>query len=251
MGGRRWTREEEKILRSEWAEMSGRTLRKKLPGRTACAIAMHGAKLGLPCQSQGKHSISGAARVLGFDYDSTARFISEVGARADALVPVPVTRRRTPKRAAPDVEILGVLLHQRDTRTMPARTWDKARGHTPDVTRRRLRNVGLSIGVSQGQTGRLPEGLLAELEAAGFGRRGDGPWARLWREVLALADRPCAPWLLALAAWDLRQDPATEWVEAMPQGPLVAARRLAGLVVPRAGTVRCGDVAAQREERAA
>lgn len=250
MSGRRWTAAEDAILRREWSELGARSLRRVLPGRTSCAIALRGRALGLPPQAQGRDSVSSAARALGMDYRQTRRLAREAGMRLDPLVPVPVARRTYPKREA-DAEALAAILRQRDARTQAARAWDLARGASHDTSRRRMMRAGLSVGVTQGQRGRVPEALLDELAAGVV----DGPWCELWRRVLAAQDRPCAPWLLALAAWDIREAAAgrgdAEWTELwLPCAVRAAARELAGVVVRRAGTVRCGTTE-RGEERAA
>lgn len=235
MGGRRWTTTEDAILRREWGELGARSLRQILPGRTACAAALRGRVLGLPPQGQGRDSVSSAAVALGLDYGQVRDLARDAGMRLDPLVPVPVARRAHPKREA-DAEALAEILRQRDGRTQTARAWDRAHGASHDTSRRRLARAGLSVGVTQGQHGRVPEGLLAEVE------RGErGPWCDLWRRALATDPRPCAPWLLALAAWDLRAvaegrapREAAEWVGLwLPCAVRAAARQLAGVAAVR------------------
>lgn len=57
-------------------------------------------------------------------------------------------------------------------------------------------------------------------------RAASGPWLDLWRAVLALGDIPCAPWVMALAAWDIAHGGA-EWFEHLPQPVATIARRVA------------------------
>lgn len=62
-----WTRRENAILVREWHDVQPRTLRRKLPGRTWCAIAEHAKLLGLPLGiPQGHVSIKEAARRAGY-----------------------------------------------------------------------------------------------------------------------------------------------------------------------------------------
>ena len=49
---RRWTREEEALLRREWGELGGRELCARL-GRSAKAIVARALLLGLPAQASG------------------------------------------------------------------------------------------------------------------------------------------------------------------------------------------------------
>lgn len=60
-----WTPQEDKILRIEWGDVSARTLREKLPGRSWIAIKLRATRLRLGSPAQGRISIAEAARRAG------------------------------------------------------------------------------------------------------------------------------------------------------------------------------------------
>jgi hypothetical protein len=60
-----WTQAEVDVLLREWGEVSERTLRAKLPGRTWDGIAQQARKHGLPAPSRGLVSVQAAAKHIG------------------------------------------------------------------------------------------------------------------------------------------------------------------------------------------
>lgn len=90
---------------------------------------------------------------------------------------------------------------------------------------------------------RVPVGVFDEVAAGAPGR-----WCAVWRAALAsAAERPvCAPWLLALIAWDLARVPGhADWIEHFaPTGARQRARFIAERVLGLAREARDGREAA-------
>lgn len=247
---RRWTREEEALLRREWGELGGRELCARL-GRSAKAIVAHALLLGLPAQGSGTTPVYAMARRLGCAPQTLCVFAAECGLRLERRARVARQPSRQPHRVC-DADQIEVLYTQRTTRAVTLAAWDRARGVGGGSASRTLRDAGIPTAPKRAMTVRVPDTLLDELAAGVVG----GPWCELWRRVLATQDRPCAPWLLALAAWDIREAAAgrgdAEWTELwLPCAARAAARELAGVVVRRAGPALRSAAAERGEERAA
>lgn len=235
--GRAWTRDEVVILRREWGEVGERTLRAKLPGRTARAIYAKASDLGLPPQSDGRESLEAAARRLGVDELAVRKLVAEGGFTLGLAAPLAARERRYARRAV-DADALEVLLHLRDLRCTTSSAWDTEHGLSRSVTASRVRRAGLPVRRAPGGRVYVPAAVLAEVHA---GRPGAA--CELWRRAVDVArEVSCAPWVLHLAATDLRDGgDAAEWVALwLPQRVEAAARELASPV-----PVRCD------EERAA
>lgn len=233
--GRAWTREELTTLRREWGEVGERTLREKIPGRTVLAIWAKARELGLPPQSDGREGIRPAARRLGIDDLAVRKLIDEAGMTLGHAAPITPRNRRFARRAV-DADALEVVLRQRDLRCTTSHAWDTRHGLTRSVTASRARRAGVTLRGAPGGRAYVPSVVLAEVHA-GL----PGPACELWRRAVEAArEVSVAPWVLHLAATDLRAGDG-EWVGLwLPQRVEAAARELA-----RPGAVRCD------EERAA
>lgn len=234
--GRAWTREELTTLRREWGELGARTLREKIPGRTLAAIYAKARELGLPPQSDGREGIRPAARRLGIDDLAVRKLIGEAGMTLGHAAPISVRPRRFAWRAV-DADALEVILRQRDLRCTTAHAWDTEHGLTRSVTASRARRAGLPLRAERGGRVYVPSAVFAEVHRFELGTA-----CELWRRAVEVArEVSCAPWVLHLAATDLRDGGDAEWVALwLPQRVEAAARELASPV-----PVRCD------EERAA
>lgn len=244
-----WTREDDALLAREWGDISGDLLGEKL-GRSEIACIRRAHELGLPraSESAGRESIAAIGRRLGLSGWAVCVLLREGGWTVHPLAPATQsTRRRRPKRGA-DPSVAEVLCTLRTTRACSLRQWDMERGAEGTAVRL-LAAAGLPRPPGRGHMLRVPTALLDEL-AAGHG----GPWTDLWRRVNAASPRPCAAWLLALAAHNIQCADAKgaelgEWTRwAVPPSVLHLARCIVGAATgPEA--VRCDDRRA--EERAA
>jgi len=78
-----WTPQEDKILRIEWGDVSARTLREKLPGRTWAAIKVRAVRLRLGSPAQGRISLAEAARRAGFSTAFVEQILRARGVRIE------------------------------------------------------------------------------------------------------------------------------------------------------------------------
>lgn len=241
-----WTREEDALLRREWGELGGRELVARLH-RSANAIVRRACNLGLPPSGAGRASVKALGRRLGCTAFAVDSFARECGMRLDALHPVSRLSRGSGRRGG-DADQIEVLYALRVSRVVTLRAWDVSRGRSGGAASGLLRAAGLPGARGRRLLLRVPEALLDELAAGVV----DGPWSALWRRVAALSERPCASWLLALAAWDLRAvadgrapHDAAEWTDLwLPGAVRAAARSLAGVVMAR--PVRAGVLGKER-----
>lgn len=233
--GRAWTREELTTLRREWGELTERTLRQKLPGRTLLAIYSKARALRLPPQSDGRAGFEQASRRLGVDELAVRKLVAEVGMTLGHAAPISPRSRRFVRREV-DADALDALLRHRDLRCTTSGAWDTAHGLSRSVTASRMRRAGVPLRDAPGGRVYVPALVFAEVHAGH-----PGAACELWRRAVDVARvTHCAPWVLHLAATDLRAGDG-EWVGLwLPQRVEAAARELA-----RPGAVRCD------EERAA
>jgi len=245
-----WTAEEDALLCREWGEISGDTLSGKL-GRSELACLLRAKVLGLPPQTSGRESVKVVAQRLGVTGWALLALLRECGVPPRPLHLVTETQRRQNPKRGVDPLLADELFTLRMQRAVSLHTWDRARGVAYGTAGRLLVRHGFSVS-RRGKILRAPEALLDEMH-----KHGPGPWAHLWRLVLAMPERPCAPWFLALAAWDLaadnskpegEQDPALWARWALSLAVEKAAEDLASQI-SRPGLSRCS--AERREERAA
>jgi len=78
---RRWTPEEDAILRREWGEVGERRLRAILPGRRSPAIARRAETIGLEDADQGLETVTAAMKRVGMNRRQFLRVITEAGVR--------------------------------------------------------------------------------------------------------------------------------------------------------------------------
>lgn len=78
---RRWTPEEDTILRREWGEVGERHLRAILPGRRSPAIARRAETLGLENAAQGLETVAAAMKRVGMNRKQLRRVLAEAGVR--------------------------------------------------------------------------------------------------------------------------------------------------------------------------
>lgn len=237
----RWTPEEDAILRQMWGQNGSRAIREAL-GRTELACVLRAQALALPPQTQGMVPVTAACKRLGLCHDTLYLFLRDCGTEPSFRSPV---RRKTStryRRRVVELEQVEALLHQRDTRTTTLGAWAVSRGIAERPVIRLLARRGLALYVGRQNRLRVPEGVLEEVYASGRGGHlGTGLWCAVWSAVIALEDRPCVPWLIALLAHDMiRLAPEErEWIEWAPQAAREAARRVANdLGRERPGVVR-------------
>lgn len=231
MRARRWTPEEDATLRRLWGTVGTKPMRAALPGRTLVAIYGRAKALRLPAQSTGLTSVKAAGDHLGITGWAVQRLAAECGLRLELRAPVQSKRRgarATVRHAGVDLDQIEELYRAR-LRCVSHAGYERARGLSPETVRRALLRAGVPSGASRGTLCRVPEGVLDEVVA-----ERPGPWCTLWRRVLAVEDRPCAPWLLAIATWDIREAHEgrgdAEWTELwLPGAVRAAARELAGV----------------------
>jgi len=83
---RRWTPEEDAILRREWGEVGERRLRAILPGRRSPAIARRAEVIGLEDAAQGLETVTAAMKRVGMNRRQFLRVITEAGVRVKLRV---------------------------------------------------------------------------------------------------------------------------------------------------------------------
>jgi hypothetical protein len=215
------------ILRARWGEDGARTLTRKLR-RSETAIYQRARDLGLPSQSQGRTPVAAACRAVGVCHDTLYRLLAECGMRPHPAAPV----RQHPRKSAHyrklvvEQDAVEALLTVRDRRTLRLCEWARRAGACPTATLYRVRRAG-AVPEGGGHV-RYPVDLLEEVDLARGRQAASGPWLDLWRAVIASPKLPCAPWVLALAAWDFAHEAtAPAWVEHLPQGVVALARHLA------------------------
>lgn len=224
--GRAWTRDEVVILQREWGELTERTLRSKLPGRTLIAIWGKARELGLPPQSDGRGSVREAERRLGIDGTAVRTLVSEAGFTLGLAAPITPRYRRYGRREI-DVDALEVILRQRDLRCSTSSAWDTQHGLSRSVTASRSRRAGVPLRGAPGGRVYVPTEVFAEVTAGEIGAS-----CALWGRAVEAARRErCAAWVLHIAATDLvAGGEAAAWVvDVLPQRVAIAARVLAGL----------------------
>lgn len=249
---RLWTDAENALLRELWGNACERTLRTRL-GRTTVAIYQHARDvLGLPPQTAvaNRAPLWALARRLGIDHAQLLRFLASCAITPELRAPVGHQSAGFYRHRAAEPEQVEALFIQRETRTATRDGWAREEGTATHRVKTLLRRAGVASW-NAGPRGhvRFPVGVFEEARAGVV-----GPWRAAWAAVLDEAEAaplPCAAWLLALAAHDTVHvgDPiAREWVEWIPQGPLVVARRIArraaGPGAARAQALAPGSIAA-------
>ncbi len=211
-----WTPEEDALLTREWGELAERSLRQKL-GRSANALLIRARELGLPSQAQGRTLVTHACRNIGVWHDTLYRLLDECGLRAEDAAPLrPAGTRGETRHLAIDADAAEVLLAVRDARTQWLATWSRSvdRCTVSDFNR----FVRFGLRPPTGGHVRYPIALMEEASRPRWRDRPTGPWCDLWRRVIATPDLPTAPWVAALAAWDLAHadDAGRAWIEHLP-----------------------------------
>ena len=236
---RRWTAADDRLLRDRWGEDSARTLKAKL-GRTETALYQRARAraLGLPAQSQGRTLVSRACRRVGLWHDTLYRLLAECGMRPMRAAPVRQhPREGCYRRLVVDLDAVEALITLRDRRTNRLFEWARTEDVGGIGLLYRMRRAG-AVPRGGGYV-RYPVDLLVEVDRARGRTVASGPWLDLWRRVIAAASLPCAPWVVALAAWDLaHEETPPAWVEHLPQKVAALARRLARRPTARSGGPR-------------
>lgn len=238
---RPWTPEDAATLAREWGELAPRTLREKL-GRTAGAIARKASNLRLPSHvsAVGGVAADAACRALGVFPSTLYALLRECGIDEGRAAPLRSAPARYRHRSI-DVVAAGDLLAVRDARTITLGAWCSRESRCCQHDRRRASRYGVlqRAAVARGPLLRYPVAMLQSVIAETRPRCApQGPWLDLWRAVLALPSLPCAPWVVALAAWDLGHEQAPAWVEHLPPPVVALARTLARLPDAAAPTER-------------
>lgn len=227
-----WTPEDVATLVREWGELSPRTLREKL-GRTAGAIARKAWDLRLPDHAAAEGCVTAhvACRRLGIHHPTLRALLRECGIDEGRAAPLRLAPARYRHRSI-DAVAAGDLLAVRDARTITLGAWCSREARCCQHVRRRAVRFGVlqRAAVARGPLLRYPVAMLESVIAATppYAPPG-GPWLDLWRAVLALPSLSCAPWVVALAAWDLGHERAPAWVEHLPTSVVALARSLAHL----------------------
>lgn len=240
--GRPWTPEHDRLLRRNWGA-SERLLRDLL-GRTAPAIRARASALRLGSQSRGLVAVSVASQRLGLSKAGLETVLREFGVRVDLRAPVPQKWfARAYRHRVVELDQVEELFAQRERRTTTQQGWCVEHGRADAWLGPRLARLGVPSGAARRARHRVPIGVFDEVAAGAPGR-----WCAVWRAALAsAAERPvCAPWLLALIAWDLAlpEGPA-DWIEPFaPTGARQRARLIAERVFGLARETRDGREAA-------
>lgn len=228
--GLRWRNAERASLLRRWGTLSKRAMRAQF-GRTSGALALEARALDLPPLSAaaGRRTASVACRALGVWHDTLYRLLRECGIGEGLGAPL----REAPaayRWRSVDPAAAGDLLAVRDARTLTLVAWSSSRGRCAPHDRRRAGRYGVILRPERprAEHARYPVEML-DAVVAGTPARAEpsGPWVELWRAVLAMSPRPCAPWALALAAWDLARGPSPAWVGHLPPKVRKAALSLA------------------------
>ncbi len=250
-----WTPEEDALLTREWGELAERSLREKL-GRSANAILLRARFLNLPPQAQGRTLVTHACRDIGLWHDTLYRLLDECGLRAEDAAPLrPAGTRGETRHLAVDADAAAALLALRDARTQRLATWARSVDRCPVSDFNRLTRFGLRPAT--GGHVRYPIALLEEASRPRWRDRPTGPWCDLWLKVIARTDLPTAPWVVALAAWDLvhADDAGRAWIEHLPLRARDIAAELAASIArpePVAATLPSSSAPpADRARRAA
>ncbi len=220
----RWTPEDDAYLAREWGELTERTMRQHL-GRSKKALILRAWRLGLPRQSQGKVHVKKASVRVGIDRGTLQLILAECGLRVEDAAPVSLAPTRAGfRQKVVDVDAVAALTVTRDTRTLTLTAWARLNGGYWSTTTRRFARLGLRPA-GGGDNLRYPIALMDEIAEDGASPDAGGPWRDLWRRVIATPDLPTAPWVAALAAWDLAHadDAGRAWIEHLP----LRARELA------------------------
>lgn len=123
------------------------------------------------------------ARRLGITNDALWRLLDECGARlADRPLIVPVRRAEA--------------LYRQQLRCVFPSGFARSIDVSPSVVHKRLRDAAVPTDAARAT--RIPIGVLEEAHTFA-----PGPWCVAWRSAHVATQRPCAPWVLALALYDL------------------------------------------------
>lgn len=205
--GRRWTEEEDLLLRKLWGS-NAKTLRKSIE-RSAQAVRARARVLGLERQSHGLVPRNEACRILGLSPCGLVLFLQDCGIAESAFSPLRDPRRVSASTwKAHDVDVLRQLLLLRENETILAGLWGVLNVGYHRAGRALLEKHGLHAK-DAGRRHYIPKGVFQELSAGTT-----GVWCQLWRTTLSWQrPRLVAPWLLVLLAYTLLQGRAGTWIE--------------------------------------
>lgn len=173
-----WTAREDRTLRLEWGELTVRSLRAKLPGRTWVAIVCRARTLRLGSPAQGRVAVAVAARMCGFAHMTMAKILRVEGVHVERHPGGVHARARKVPRSLVDPDEARAAVTRYLARMSAAESITQAAARTGLTARQvqaRLARAGVLAPVGRGHHFRVDPAVtdraIAEWRPLPMGRR--------------------------------------------------------------------------------